>query len=203
MKLYTDYVDIMHEHGLLRQTFTGALKIWTCCGFAHLFDLLNPANILEIGRCDGHSLGLFRFLAPLATIVSVDPVPRGHAQKVIDFMDKREVASTMVDFMPRTVFIDKTSDDAFSSGLVKDLGPYDFALIDGDHTFEGAMRDWKNTKPLMAKNGVVCFDNLEMDCGKVFDKIDDYETVKPFHINFRKDPADGGQYGFVFMGERP
>jgi hypothetical protein len=56
---------------------------------------------------------------------------------------------------------------------------------------------------MMEPNGVACFDNLEMKCGKVFEEITDLETVKPFHVNFRKDPADGGQYGFVFMGDRP
>lgn len=200
MKLYTDYVDLLHEQGMLKQTFTGALKIWTCCGLAHLFDLLKPETILEIGRCDGHSLGLFRFLAPDALIISVDPAPRPHAKTVIDFMDNR---ASELGGRPRTIFIDKKSDDAFSAEEVSMHGPYDFALIDGDHSYEGALRDWGNTKPLMTKNGVVAFDNTEMVCGKVFDQIDDFETVKPFHINFRKDPADGGQYGFVFMGDRP
>jgi predicted O-methyltransferase YrrM len=200
MKLYTDYVDLLHEHGLLKQTFTGALKIWTCSGFAHLFDLLKPNSILEIGRCDGHSLGLFRFLAPEALIVSVDPAPRPHAQKVIDFMDERARSQG---HDPKTVFIDKTSDAAFAGGGGIGEYRYDFALIDGDHTYEGAKRDWENTKPLMVKNGVVAFDNTEMKCGKVFYEIKDLETVQPFHINFRADPADGGQYGFVFMGERP
>ena len=160
--------------------------------------MLQPQRILEIGRCDGHSLGLFRFLAPHATIVSVDPVARMHAQKVIGFMDER---ARREGGTRTTTFIDKTSDKAFEDGLP--IQDFDFALIDGDHTYEGAKRDWENVKPLMHKHGVVCFDNLEMECGKVFYEIDEYETVQPFHINFRKDPADGGQYGFVFMGERP
>ena len=195
MKLYTDYCDFLHERGLLRGTLTKAIKIWTGCGFAHLFDMLQPKVILEIGRFDGHSLGLFRWLAPEAAIISVEPSPRPHAKKVIDALWEHGLPG-------ETIFIDKTSDEAFKDPGLLNLR-YDFALIDGDHSYEGALRDWGNTKGVMAPNGVVAFDNTEMACGKVFDRIDDFKTVKPFHVNFRKDPADGGQFGLVFMGDRP
>ena len=200
MILYSDYCDLLHTHGLLRGTLTKAIKIWTGCGFAHTFDMLMPQTIFEIGRFDGHSLGLMRFLAPAATIVSVEPQPRPHATAVLEFLDKRAMA---LGFTPKTIYVNKTSDRAFGDGDVEKHGPYDFALIDGDHSYEGALRDWGNTKGVMAPDGVVAFDNTEMACGRVFSRIDDYETVMPFHVNFRKDPADGGQYGLVFMGKRP
>lgn len=41
---------------------------------------------------------------------------------------------------------------------VRELGPYDAALIDGDHTYEGVARDWRNYRglaPLVAFHDVV------------------------------------------------
>lgn len=189
MKLYTDYTGYMAKHGMLQQTLTKALKIWTCCGIAHVFDLLKPKRILEIGRFDGHSLGLFCFLAPEAEIISVDPAPRPHSNKIAEWFDND------------VKLINKTSDQAFADGDIG--GPFDFALIDGDHGYAGAKRDWINTQKVMAPHGVVCFDNIEMACGKVFHEITDFEKVEPFHVSFRGQPGDGGHYGLVFMGDRP
>ena len=50
----------------------------------------------------------------------------------------------------------------------------EFVLIDGDHTYAGAQRDWEAIHPLLAHRSVVFFDNMRHSggCGRFFETLD-------------------------------
>ena len=57
---------------------------------------------------------------------------------------------------------------------------YDFALIDGDHTYEGVKKDFMKIQPYIKSGGVICFhDNSEYFPGvrKFIDEIRNMEEM--------------------------
>src|SRR6266536_2239310 len=50
----------------------------------------------------------------------------------------------------------------------------EYVLIDGDHSYDGARRDWEAIRPLLAERSVVFFDNMRHSagCGSFFASLD-------------------------------
>lgn len=174
VNLYSEYLDFLRSHKLLKPTLVRQLRPWACHFLCHLFDDRNFCNILEIGRSAGHSYGLLRWLSRGAHIVSVDPSPTKAAVQVAELMGGAYE------------FIDKKSSDAFRAGDIK--GPFDFVLIDGDHTFKCAAADWGNVQDVLTPNAVVMFDNLDhgKGCGEVFHMIEETDHITKVNLS---DPA--------------
>ena len=158
MHFYADYLQLLQDHGLLLASLPRAIRPWTAQFICHLFDCRAFPRILEIGRGQGHSYGLFRWLSPQSLIVSVDPVPDPAAQRIADA------------FPGPYQFIDMTSNAAFLQGLGQQ---FDLILIDGNHHHRAARQDWQHTLQVAAPEAVVLFDNLEHvdGCGKAFREI--------------------------------
>jgi len=58
--------------------------------------------------------------------------------------------------------------------------PFDFVLIDGDHTYQGAIRDAEGVLPYVANGGYLLFhDNFFTDVGQA---IDDFVAKHPYYI---------------------
>jgi predicted O-methyltransferase YrrM len=43
---------------------------------------------------------------------------------------------------------------------VRELGPYGFCLIDADHSYEAAKKDWELYCDMIEPNGIVCFHDI-------------------------------------------
>jgi predicted O-methyltransferase YrrM len=92
---------------------------------------LRPRRVLEIGTFRGGStLIVAAALDDLGegTIVCVDPAPQ------VDPLHRQVLAN-------RATILAAASPDALATAREVAGGPFDFALIDGDHTFDGLSRD--------------------------------------------------------------
>jgi predicted O-methyltransferase YrrM len=101
---------------------------------------LRPRRVLEIGTFKGGStLIVAAALDDLGEgrIVCVDPAPQ------IDPTDQQSLAT-------RATILAEPSPEALPSARAAAGGPFDFALIDGDHTFEGVSRDLEGVLEVMA-----------------------------------------------------
>lgn len=122
-------------------------------------------NILEIGRSKGHSFGFFKHSFPNAKVVSIDIVHDKDCDVVASCFDKN------YEFLIGTSKLLEQREDK-----------YDIILIDGDHSYEGALADWENVQGSFGDNCIVCFDDIartkthrkNFGCGKAFNEIQDY-----------------------------
>lgn len=121
---------------------------------------LRPSVILEIGTAGGGSLVLFCSVAPPdATIITVD-LPRRyggyHWTKIPlyrSFARKRQ----------RLHFVRGDSHSGNTLAAVRSHlrnRSVDFLLIDGDHRYEGAKRDFELYSPLVRPGGVIAFHDI-------------------------------------------
>ncbi len=117
-----------------------------------------PYRILEIGRFKGFSLGLFKYFSPIGWLVSIDPVLHIEAVQIASNFDE-------------VILLTGTTDDIQQIDLTH---KFDFVLIDGDHTYDSAKKDWENVKNYLNTGACVFFDNLRHPegCGRVYDEID-------------------------------
>ena len=104
-------------------------------------------KILEIGRCKGHSLAIFKLLWPDSYLLSIDTILHPEVAKVLDHFKGKGITKLL-------------------HGDVRKLNEttiFNLVFIDGDHTQAGALKDWNG-------RSVVVFDDLDhgYGCGKVF-----------------------------------
>lgn len=210
MRLYSEFIAEMEEAGFLeeslwrmgdsappdkprRRQWERALAPASCEFLCHLFDLREFKRILEIGRAAGHTLGLFRWLAPSATIVSVEIRPQPIAEYIARHGDPD---------LARTFLIDKASDAAFADGDMQEYAPYDLILIDGDHRRPQVRLDWQYAQRVIQPTGVVLFDDVQFGGpAGVFGKIKHRKSL--LHSHSRVPGGNRGRMGVVFMGKRP
>jgi cephalosporin hydroxylase len=107
-------------------------------------------SILEIGSKFGDTLREFAKIPSVKLIVSVD-LPGTWPWGVVN-SDQR--LSACVEELSKThdarLFLGNSQDPEVIEA-VKNLGPYDFIFIDGDHHYDGARADWKNYGPMGKK----------------------------------------------------
>jgi hypothetical protein len=134
---------------------------------------LPPKRILEIGSRTGLSASMLLSgiydLSLIERVVLLDPWPDGYASAGIVRMnlkrlnlwtDKIElVKSFSQDWCPKA--IDKGDE-------------FDYVLVDGDHEREAAARDLALAWPLVAKNGVLVFDDVSADGCDLLPVWDDF-----------------------------
>ena len=118
-------------------------------------------RVVEIGTARGGTLFLFlRSLAKDARIVSVD-LPGGAFGggyphwKALLFHTLARAGQTLK--LLRGDSHSEVTRDAISSALG---GAADFILIDGDHSYEGAKRDFELYRPLLAERGFLAFHDI-------------------------------------------
>ena len=89
------------------------------------------------------------------------------------------------------------------------FGQIDVAFIDGDHRYEGALADIKNTACLIREGGILCGDDLELTLGGVsdlaahrraIDRGDDVDETNKYHPGVTQAVADVFGTVSVFEG---
>jgi predicted O-methyltransferase YrrM len=119
-------------------------------------------NVLEIGTCHGGTLWLWCQLAhPHAQIVSVDlpngPFGGGYPDEAI---------SKLIDYTTGYQWIQLLRGDSHDEQMLKSVRRFlagkklDLLFIDGDHSYEGAKRDWEMYSPLVREDGIVVFHDI-------------------------------------------
>src|SRR4051812_1763899 len=114
---------------------------------------LQPHRVLEIGTFKGGStLIMCAALDDLGagSIVCVDPEPR-------------LAGATWEAIRHRATIVAKGSPDALAEALTVAGAPFDFALIDGDHSRAGVERDIDATVPVLADEAHVLFHDAHHD----------------------------------------
>jgi len=190
VKTYKDYIDVIDKANLLNASTHRQIHYYECEWIAHYMDMHPPANILEIGRNRGHSLGLFRFLAPDANIVSVDPKRYPAAVQMADYFSR--YSSSTCDL------IDGTIDDVDKEQW---KGKFDFVLIDGNHHYKAVKNDWDIvSRHLVHKDTCVVFDNLHIPAiNRVFTDIRrGHKKVRPCLV---PGMDSKGTFGVVYVND--
>lgn len=117
------------------------------------------ARVLEIGSLFGGTLWYWAHLPNLRHVVVVD-VPSDHPTVAAGV---REARPLWAGWMPERVkFTDVAADSQSVASYDRvcealDGERFDFAFIDGDHTYNGIRADWEAWQHLMRPGGVVAF----------------------------------------------
>src|SRR3989344_1338243 len=126
-------------------------------GLIKLLDKFKPRTLIEIGTASGGTLFLFsRIASDDATLVSVDlPYGKfggGYPNWKIPIYKSFALKNQKIHL------IRENSHDVKTFGKVKNIlggRKADFIFIDGDHTYEGAKRDFELYRHLLKKGGVL------------------------------------------------
>lgn len=114
-------------------------------------------RVLEIGSLFGGTLWYWSRLPDVEAVVSVD-LPSDWPQVADGVREARPqwhrwFAEKLVDFTD--ISADSKLQTTFDEA--KRWGPFDFAFIDGDHSYEGVKHDWLMYSPLVKPGGIVAF----------------------------------------------
>lgn len=112
-----------------------------------LFRARRPERVLEIGSWQGGTL--WHWLeAP--HVVAIDD-----AMRMAGAWENwaQEAGSDL------TLLHGLSQDDAII-GAARELGPYGFVLIDGDHTYPAVKADWENYRTMVEPGGIVLFHDI-------------------------------------------
>jgi len=123
---------------------------------------VKPRLLFEIGTYRGVTADFILELLPDCRVVSIAYVlPRlRFLQKDYNNaeLSKEEVGSDVA--LERLARFDQLYGDSHrlrSARLVKEFGPFDMVLIDGDHSREGVRKDTRLARELIAENGAICW----------------------------------------------
>lgn len=124
---------------------------------------LRPRKVLEIGAASGGTLFLFaRASAPDATLVSIDlPESAGGYHRWRERLYRSFKATGQ-----RIHLVRADSHSQECRRLADELaepGGFDFLFIDGDHSYEGVVKDFEYFRPLVRPGGIVGFHDIVMD----------------------------------------
>lgn len=142
-------------------------------------------RIVEIGVWHGVTTAVLReAMAPDGELWAVDPFPPGRLgvslQQPIARAEVRRVRNGAVRWM-RT-----TGEDAAARYRGEGAPAVDLIFIDGDHSYDGLVRDWRAWSPLVATGGLVCLHDSRSTPER---RIDDAGSVAATAKVVRTDPA--------------
>lgn len=123
-----------------------------------IFDYVNPlpeiaSRIIEIGTGFGESSKFFSQMKPNSTIYTIDAFGLYGDGRVYDKMDHDRVKN-IIDKHPANV-VQILGD---SSKIELDF-KCDILYIDGNHTYEGCMKDFYQYAKLVVTGGIIIFDD--------------------------------------------
>lgn len=123
---------------------------------------LMPKAVIEIGAAKGGTLFLFSRLAdPRATVVSID-LPGGEFGG--GYPEWKTKLYRTFSLPQQTMHLLRADSNAVNTleRVRSILGKtsVDFLFIDGDHTYEGAKKDFELYSPLVRKGGVIAFHDI-------------------------------------------
>jgi predicted O-methyltransferase YrrM len=148
---------------------------WTSYHFPNWVKLLDPwrdrtLRVLEIGSWEGRSTLFFLNFLPRARLTCVDTFAGGQEHQEAAARDPREARSLRAlegrfdantrEFRERIEKIKAQSTDALAA-LAVQRRQFDLAYIDGGHRAVEAYADGLMTWPLIARGGMVIFDDYE------------------------------------------
>ncbi len=126
---------------------------------------LEPDRILEIGTKYGGTLFLFgRTALPNATMISVD-LPEGDSGGGVPTW-KIPLYEAFATGRQTVHLVRGNSHSASTLNRVVALlagRPLDFLFIDGDHSYQGVLRDFQMYSPFVRKEGLVAFHDIVPD----------------------------------------
>ena len=111
-------------------------------------------RILEVGSLFGGTLWWWSHLPKIKRLVSVD-MPTDWEPLRDGVREAR--AEWAGWFSPRCEFTLIDGDSQNPETIARVDGPFDFAFIDGDHSYDGVRADWLNYSPLIRPGGMVAF----------------------------------------------
>lgn len=118
-------------------------------------------NLVEIGVMYGHTLALARrVMNPSGQITGIDPHPPGRAAVSFErWVTLRELGKYR---RGKAVLLRMYSHEA----VVEWREPIDFLFIDGDHSWQGIERDWRDWNPYIAPGGIVALHDSRSVIGR-------------------------------------
>jgi len=135
---------------------------WEICSLLSLVRDLRPKTVMEIGTANGGTLLLWTRVVPDDThLISLD-LPEG------DFGDgyARWRAPIYRSFAVGSQRIDLVRADSHAPSSLIEIQQLlngkliDFLFIDGDHSYEGAKKDFEMYSPLVSPEGVIAFHDI-------------------------------------------
>jgi predicted O-methyltransferase YrrM len=108
---------------------------------------LRPARTLEIGT----------FLGGSAQIITAALDTIGHGSLICVDLNPRVAPENWAKVGHRATMVAEPSPDGLTTAKRVAGGLFDFALIDGDHTYDGVVRDIEGTLPVLADRAYLLF----------------------------------------------
>jgi len=127
------------------ETFQSA---WELEQLVSAFYLIAPSRVLEIGAWHGGTL--WHWLRGSDDVVVIDDGMR----RADDWKQWASDACSSLNL------IQGYSQEPDTVNAARELGPYDFMFIDGDHSYASVRADWDNYSPMLADGGVVAFHDI-------------------------------------------
>lgn len=127
--------------------------------FSALLDIareLQPHRILEIGVMAGGTLYQWMKACPDSLVVAVDlpngPFGQEGAAQPAEWMRWAGVYGVDLQLW--------MGDSGDAVEFVREFAPFDFAFIDGDHSYEGVRADWETYAPMVRPGGLVALHDI-------------------------------------------
>jgi predicted O-methyltransferase YrrM len=142
-------------------------------------------HLVEIGVWHGVTTAVLRrAMAPDGVLWAVDPFPAGRLGVNL----QRPIARAEVRRVPnaRVRWIRSTGEDAALTYRREKTPPADVVFIDGDHSYDGLLRDWHAWSPLVGSGGVICLHDSRSTDER---RIDDAGSVRATCDVVRRDPG--------------
>jgi cephalosporin hydroxylase len=150
---------------------------WELDQMLAVFERLQPARVLEIGAWHGGTL--WHWLQTGETVVVIDDEMR--------MMDEWRRWADETDSI--LWLLQGFSQDPEVIDAARNLGPYDWVFVDGDHRYEAVKADWENYRDMVTPGGVFVFhdtqhpeNKADYGVGQLWAEITQESDVRWLHI---------------------
>lgn len=121
-----------------------------------------PRRLFEIGTYRGLTSDFFLSILSESEVVSIAyRNPRwkffGRLFNNSELMKEQIGSEVVAERRPRFTQLYGNSHELDSESLLKEYGPFDLVLIDGDHSAEGVSLDTQLAKKIIAESGAICW----------------------------------------------